>query len=93
MSMNRRELMTGVDPAKASHIASMVVQCLPEKLAATTGALEAIPGIEVPERDPLGKMVVLIEVQGEDQLMQRITQIESTAGVISANLVYHQIDD
>jgi nitrate reductase NapAB chaperone NapD len=71
----------------------MVVQCLPEKLAATAAALESIPNLDVPERDERGKMVVVIEAQGEAKLMECITQIETTPGVISANLVYHQIDD
>lgn len=93
MSLSRRELLSGGDPAASCHIASMVVQCLPEKLTATAEALETLPGIQVPERDERGKLVVLIEVRGETALMESITEIEHTPGVISANLVYHQIDD
>jgi len=91
MKLDRRALLTG--NKKNCHIASMLVQCLPEKLAATAAALEAIDGISVPERDACGKLVVLIEAQGEAQLMECITHIESTRGVISASLVYHQIDN
>ena len=92
MSLSRRELLSGSVP-ESCHIVSLVVQCLPEKLAATATAIEALPGVEVPQRDERGKIVVLIEVQGEDGVMERFTQIESTPGVISTTLVYHQIDD
>ncbi|MEP5764203.1 MAG: chaperone NapD [Halieaceae bacterium] len=92
MSLSRRELLKGSTAEETCHIASMVVQCLPQKLAATAAALEAIDDLEVPERDERGKLVVLIEAVSEATLMQRITQIENTAGVISANMVYHQLD-
>ena len=89
MRMSRRQLLSGKPQA---HIASMVVQCLPEKLTATANRLCAIDDVDVPERDERGKLVVLIEAADESILMSRIGQIESTPGVISANLVYHQID-
>ena len=92
MSLSRRELLSGESPAEACHIASLVVQCLPEKLTTTAAAIESIPNTEVPERDPQGKLVALIEAQGEVALMESITAIENTPGVISANMVYHQID-
>ena len=55
--------------------------------------LAEISTVEVPERDERGKLVVVIEAEGEESLMASISAIESTAGVISANLVYHQIDE
>jgi nitrate reductase NapD len=91
MRLSRRALLSS--SANNWHIASMVVQCLPEKLAATAAMLEAIANIEVPERDERGKLVVLIEAEGEARLMECVSKIESTPGVISANLVYHEIDD
>ncbi len=92
MSLSRRELLSGSVP-ESCHIVSLVVQCLPEKLAATATAIEAIPGVEIPERDERGKLVVLMEMDSEADLLGNITRIESTPGVISATLVYHQIDD
>ena len=91
MRLSRRDLLSG--NARHCHIASMVIQCLPDKLAATAAAIESIPNLEVPERDERGKLIVLIEVDGEAELMERISKIESTPGVISATLAYHQIDD
>jgi nitrate reductase NapD len=91
MPITRRAMMTG--NTNSCHIASMIVQCLPEKLSTTAAHIEAIPNLTVPERDDRGKLIVLIEAHGESQLMDRISKIEATSGVISANLVYHQIDD
>lgn len=71
----------------------MVVQCLPEKLDSVAAALADISTVEVPERDERGKLVIVIEAEGEASLMASISTIEATAGVISANLVYHQIDE
>ena len=90
MRLSRRQILSG---STSGHIASMVVQCLPEKLESTANALEAISSIEVPERDSRGKLVVLIDADNEATLMSCISEIQNTAGVISANLVYHQIDD
>jgi nitrate reductase NapD len=92
MRLSRRQIITGND-SDSCHIASMVVQCRPEKLDTISAALTAIDGLEVPERDERGKLVVLIEAIGEAQLMTLVSTIESTPGVISANLVYHQIDE
>jgi nitrate reductase NapD len=92
MRLNRRQVLGG-SAANCCHIASMVVQCRPEKLEATASAIAAIANAEIPERDERGKLVVLIEAEGEAALMSCISKIESTPGVISANLVYHQIDD
>ena len=91
MRLSRRALLSG--NARHCHIASMIIQCLPDKLAATAAAIESIPNLEVPERDERGKLVVVIEAEGEASLMASISKIEATAGVISANLVYHQIDE
>lgn len=91
MRLSRRQIITG-GQREEWQVASMVIQCLPEKLAATCAALSAIDAVSIPENDSRGKMVALIEARGESALMEAISNIESTAGVISANLVYHQID-
>ena len=75
------------------HIASLVVQCLPRNFNSTRAAIEALDGAEVPEFDECGKLVVLLETSTEEALLDRIRDIEHTAGVISANLVYHQLEE
>lgn len=91
MSVNRRELLRG--KLSRCHIASLVVQCLPRNLESTRAAIESLDGAEVPEYDECGKLVVLLETASEGVLLDRIRDIEHTAGVISANLVYHQLEE
>ena len=92
MRLSRRRVLGGASEEQC-RIASMVVQCLPAKLGTTAANLELIENVSVPERDQLGKLIVLIEAPSESDLMASISEIESTPGVISANLVYHQIGD
>ncbi len=91
MTVNRRELLKG--RLARCHIASLVVQCLPRNLESTRAAIEALDGAEVPEFDECGKLVVLLETASEGALLDCIRDIEHTAGVISANLVYHQLEE
>ncbi|MEP1472417.1 MAG: chaperone NapD [Halieaceae bacterium] len=93
MRLNRRQLITGSTNEQQCHIASMVVQCLPENLPAVCASIEHLPSAEIPVKDNNGKMVVLLEMASEADLLDRIHEIESISGVISANLAYHQLDD
>ena len=92
MRLNRRELLGGKTNTQQSHVASLVVQCLPDKQSKTCAAIEALPSAEIPLREKSGKMVVLIEVESESELLETITEIESIPGVISVNLAFHQVD-
>ena len=93
MKLNRRQLLRGKFAAPQGHIASLVVQCLPEKIDKTCSLIESLPATEIPARAEGGKFVVLLEMESEAELLDRITEIEHLPGVISANLAYHQIDD
>ena len=93
MKLNRRQLLHGQFAAPQCHIASLVVQCLPERLDRTCALIKSLPDTEIPTRAEGGKLVVLLEMASEADLLQCITEIENMSGVISANLAYHQIED
>ena len=93
MRLSRRQLLAGKNAAPQCHIASLVVQCLPEKLDKTCAAILALRSVEIPVREDTGKFVVLLEMDSESELLERITEIESIPGVIGANLAYHQVDE
>lgn len=93
MKLNRRQLLRGQFAAPQCHIASLVVQCRPQNLEKTIALIASLPATEIPEHAASGKLVVLLEMGSEAELLGRITEIESMPGVISANLAYHQIDD
>ena len=91
MGLSRRDIITA--GSGSAHIASLLVQCLPENLDATASALEKLGGTEVPARDEQGKLIVLLELATEFELLERTREIETMPGVISATMVYHQLDE
>jgi nitrate reductase NapD len=98
MSVSRRELLSGAaaSPNAARpvcHISSLVVHCLPDAMHAVIRNIEAMPNMEVPESDPNGKFVVLLETEDESTILDGIGHIQGLKGVINATLAYHQIDD
>jgi nitrate reductase NapAB chaperone NapD len=93
VKLDRRQLLSGKLAAPQCHIASLVVQCLPDKLEKTCSLIESLPATEIPARAESGKFVVLLEMESEAELLGRISEIESMSGVISANLAFHQVDD
>ena len=73
-------------------ISSLVVQAQPALLASVRNELDAMPDTEVMGHSEQGKLVVVLDTQSNRLAADRITQIQSTAGVLSATLIY-QYDD
>ena len=93
MALSRRSLFSGPQAEDLTHIASLVVHCRPEKLAAANATIAALPNVEIPASDERAKLVVLMEMRDESELLQRIDDIESVPGVVAATLVFHQVDE
>lgn len=74
------------------HISSLVVQTRPDALSAVREAIEQL-GAEVPMDDPAGKLVVVIETASEAGVNSLLDHIGALEGVLSANLVYHLVED
>ncbi|MCY1264681.1 Chaperone NapD [compost metagenome] len=73
------------------HIASLLVHCRPELMPALLPNLERLPGVEVHRHSPGGKLVVVLEVEHEQQILDCIDQIQQLPGVLGAALVYHEL--
>jgi len=73
------------------HIASLIVQARPERLAAVAAAIEALPG-DVAGSDPAGKLVVVLEAPTERTVVDRIDAIQKLEGVLNALLVYQHAE-
>ena len=73
-------------------ICGLVVCTRPEQLEAVADRLGQMPGVEVHDKDLLGKLVVTVaERPGEKMMINRILQISAAEGVLSCALVYtHQ---
>ena len=73
------------------HISSLIVQAMPDTVPAVAASVLAMPGLEIHAAAD-GKMVVVMETADEGEIVARISEINLLNGVMSVNLVYHQVD-
>lgn len=97
--IDRRSLMRGnlrnpnrVVMPPGGEIASILVQARPENLAAVEAAILALPGCEIHGRDPIGKLVVVIDVPDAGAIGSTLNTIAALPDIYSASLVFHAID-
>jgi nitrate reductase NapD len=83
---------TGESTMNPICISSLVVQALPEKLPEVRKTLCNLADTEVLGENDLGKLVVVLDTKDNRAAADRITEIQSVEGVLSATLVY-QYDD
>jgi nitrate reductase NapD len=74
------------------HIASVVVQCTPRKLAPLMRDLVSLPGAVVHATSTEGKAVITLEAASGDAITATVAQIQQLDGVLSAALVYQCVD-
>ncbi len=74
------------------HISSLIVMALPERLAEVVNEIEKRGG-EVAASDPSGKLVVVLESGDESEVTAFANGLILMSGVLSANLVFHHIDE
>ena len=79
--------------SEAVHISSLLVSAKPESLEQVESHLRAIPIAEVAHVEPRGKIIVTLETADEAAIVQAMTDIQLIDGVVSAALVFHQVDD
>jgi nitrate reductase NapD len=97
--IDRRALITGrvlaadrVVAPPGGEIASILVQARPERLAGVEAAIVALDGCEIYGRDPLGKLVVVVDSPDAGALGTTLNTIALLPDVYSASLVFHVID-
>jgi nitrate reductase NapD len=88
----RRGLIAKAIPLKDIEIAGVLVQTLPSALDDVTALIAALPGTEIHQRDPRGKLVVVIEAETVDAVGARLHEIALLPGVLNANLAFHATD-
>ncbi len=73
------------------HIASLLVHCRPELLSGVKANLRRLPGLELHQESPAGKVVVVLEAAHESVILDAICQIQQLPGVLNAALIYHEL--
>ena len=89
----RREFFGGQARRPTEHIASILVQARPEVLPRVEMELTRLPGVESHGSNGQGKLILTLETRSDAELMERITRIETADGVVSASLVFHQVEE
>jgi len=79
--------------AATSEIASILVQTRPERLDDAAQAIGALPGTQIYNRDPRGKLVVVIEAADVGSIGAALNTISLMPNVLTAALVFHGTDD
>lgn len=63
------------------HITSLVVHALPDHWERVLSRLAEIPAVEIHTGDTIGKFVVLLETDNEQQILEAMNRIQDMAGV------------
>jgi nitrate reductase NapD len=64
---------------------------LPDRRDEVLRALAALPDVEIHQRDA-SKIVIVMEATGSGILGSRLAEIASWQGVLSANMVFEQVE-
>ena len=98
-AIDRRALITGrllradrVIAPPGGEIASILVQARPDRLAGVEAAIVVLDGCEIYGRDPVGKLVVVVDAPDAGSLGTTLNIIALLPDVYSASLVFHAID-
>ena len=99
IAIDRRALITGrvpaadqIVPPPGCEIASILVQARPNRLGSVEAAVAALPGCEICNRDPKGKLVVVVDAPDASSLGTTLNTISALPNVYSASLVFHAVD-
>jgi nitrate reductase NapD len=90
-AMTRRSFITGA-PAARHHISSAVIMAFPRRREEVAELLSLVPGVEVHAGEG-SRIVVTIEGPSSGMLGETLVRISAMDGVISANMVFEQVDD
>lgn len=75
------------------HVASLLVYLHPDRAAAAMAEIEQLRGTELHGYSPDGKVIVVIESQDEHRITEHLNGISVMPGVLSASLIYHEVDE
>ena len=78
--------------AEELHISSFLVHARSDAVDRVAAAMAALDGVEVHGRSEAGKIVVTLESPGERAIVECLAAIRELPGVLSAVLVFHQIE-
>lgn len=75
------------------NISGVVVRTFPQDIDGVSRALMRLDGVEVHGANADGRLVVTVEQAGERATAEILTAMQSLPGVLSASMIYHQLEE
>lgn len=75
------------------HIASCVARVRPESLGTVIAPIEALINGPISARDPIGKLIIVIEGSSTGALLEQMDRIRSVPGVLNIEMVYQHAEE
>ncbi|MDH5547064.1 MAG: chaperone NapD [Gammaproteobacteria bacterium] len=76
-----------------AHISSVIVHCLPQRFDQLLQRISMLDCCEIGAHNGSDKLIPILEMATESGILDTLREIEAMEGVISATMVYHQIDE
>ena len=75
------------------NLSGILVMTHPQNLPRVVTELKALPGVEVHQQDPLGRVVVVLEAETVREETNGLRCIQAVPGVLMAEMVFHYFED
>jgi len=75
------------------NLSGILVMTHPENLPRVVTELNALPGVEVHQQDPIGRVVVVLEAETVREETDGLRRIQAVPGVLMAEMVFHYFED
>jgi len=75
------------------NICGVLVHCAPGQADTVSGHLETLPGVEVHQQAPAGRLIITVEDTETAAAADTLLAIHRMNGVISATLTFHSFED
>lgn len=74
------------------HVTSLVVHAAPNALQQVEADISTLNGCDIHAITPEGKLVITLEGDSQKAILDNVEAINSLSGVLSASLIYHQVE-
>ncbi|MFG6459772.1 chaperone NapD [Roseateles sp. BYS96W] len=74
------------------HITSLVVHALPERCAQVRDVITTLADAQIHGTDANGKFVVTLEAPTSGAILDQVSQLQQTPGVIGVAMVYQHVE-
>lgn len=75
------------------NLSGILVMARPENLPGVVAELGTLPGVEVHQQDPVGRVVVVLEADSVRAEADGLRRIQRVPGVLMAEMVVHYFED